>query len=178
MKLLESIKNRYSPRAFSSKPVEKEKIEAMFEAARWAPSSYNKQPWSFIYATRDNEETWDKLFDSLVEFNQIWVKNAPLLIMTAVRNDYKHAYHDLGLAVGNMMNQVTGMGLYMHQMGGFDPEKAAENINLPEGLEAHTMIAVGYKGSLDVLPQDFQEMEKQERVRKPLEEMVFTEAFK
>jgi len=177
MKLLKTITERYSPRAFDSNAVEKEKIEAMFEAARWAPSSRNNQPWRFFYATKDNQETWDKLFDSLVEFNQIWVQNAPLLIMTAVENNYHHAHHDLGLAVGNMMNQVSEMGLHMHQMGGFDPVKAGENMNLPDGFEAVTMIAVGYKGDISILPENFQEMEKQARERKPLEEMVFTKAL-
>jgi nitroreductase len=174
MELLKTIESRYSPRAFDPKPVEKEKIEAMFEAARWAPSSRNNQPWRFFYATKENQETWDKLFDALVDFNQKWVKNAPLLIMTAIKNDYKHAQHDLGLAVGNMMNQVTGMGLYMHQMAGLDSDKAAKNMNLPDGFEAMTMIAVGYKGDISILPENFQEMEKQPRERKPLDDIVFT----
>jgi len=184
MELLNSIKERYSPRAFDSREIEQEKIDALFEAARWAPSSYNGQPWRFIYATKENSELWNKLFDALVEFNQTWVKNAPMIIMAVARKTYEHnqqAYahnwHDVGLAVGNMMNQATEMGLYMHQMGGFDFEKAAKNVNLPDELEPVSMIAVGYKGEISVLPEDFQKMENQPRTRKALDEIVFTNAF-
>ncbi len=184
MELLKSIKERYSPRAFDSRDVEPEKIEALYEAARWAPSSYNGQPWRFIYATKENSELWDKLFDALGEFNQIWVKNAPMLILTVARKTYEHnkqAYahnwHDVGLAVGNMMNQATEMGLFMHQMGGFDNEKVAKNINLPDEFETVSMIAVGYKGDISVLPEDFQKMENQPRTRKAIEDIVFTKAF-
>ncbi|MGM0649800.1 MAG: nitroreductase family protein [Bacteroidota bacterium] len=181
MKLLKSVSERYSPRAFSDKPVEKEKIGAMFEAARWAPSAFNGQPWRFIYADRENKETWDKLFDALIGFNQSWVKTAPLLILTVARKTfehngkpYRHNWHDVGLAVGNMMNQVTEMGLMMHQMSGFNAKKAAKNIHLPDEYEPVTMIAVGYKGDPAVLPPDLQEMENRERHRKNLSEIVFT----
>lgn len=184
MEILNSIKNRFSPRAFSNKKVENEKMMALFEAARWAPSSYNGQPWRFIYATQDNKELWDKLFDALGEFNQIWVKNAPVLVMVVARKtyehnqqEYKHNWHDVGLAVGNMANQATEMGLYMHQMGGFDYQKAAENINLPDELEPVSMIAIGYKGDITVLPEDFQKMENQPRTRKSLDEIVFDKSF-
>lgn len=90
MELLKSIKERYSPRAFDSREIEQEKISALFEAARWAPSSYNGQAWRFIYATKENQELWNKLFDALVEFNQTWVKNAPMLIMAVARKTYEH----------------------------------------------------------------------------------------
>lgn len=184
MELLKSIKERYSPRAFDSREIEQEKIDALFEAARWAPSSYNGQPWRFIYATKENSELWDKLFDALVEFNQTWVKNAPMIILAVARKTYEHNqqpyahnWHDVGLAVGNLMNQATEMGLYMHQMGGFDFEKAASNINLPDELEPVSMIAVGYKGDINVLPEDFQKMENQPRTRKALNDIVFTKPF-
>jgi nitroreductase len=185
MKLIESISQRYSPRAFSDKQVEKEKIEAMFEAARWAPSAFNGQPWRFIYATRENKKLWDALFDALVDFNKSWVQTAPLLILTAARKTfehngkpYKHNWHDVGLAVGNMMNQVTAMGLYMHQMSGFDPKKAAQNINLPDAYEPVTMIAIGYKGDPGLLPDDLQEMENRKRDRKNMNKITFNTIFR
>jgi nitroreductase len=184
METIKSIRERYSPRAFSDKKIDQEKIDAMFEAARWAPSSFNGQAWRFIYATKDTPDMWDKLFDALGAFNQKWVKSAYMLILTVARKTYehngkpyKHNWHDVGLSVGNMMNQVTAMGLYMHQMGGFSPEKAAENISLPIEYEPVTMIAVGYKGDISVLPEDLQEQEKQERTRKPLNDIVFTSSF-
>jgi nitroreductase len=184
MKLLNSIENRYSPRAFDTKHVEKETLNLLFEAARWAPSSYNGQPWRFIVANKENKQLWDKLFDALVEFNQIWVKNAPLLILTVARKTYEHNgekyahnWHDVGLAVGNMMNQATEMGLVMHQMGGFDYVKAAKNVNLPDEFEPVSMIAIGYEGDISILPEDFQKMENMPRTRKALSEIVFEKSF-
>lgn len=184
MELLNSIKNRWSPRAFKDTPISQEQIDAMFEAARWAPSSFNGQPWRFVYATKENKETWDKLFDALVEFNQNWAKNAYMLVLTTARKTYehngkpyKHAWHDVGLAVGNMMNQVTAMGLHMHQMGGFDFEKVRKNINLPDDLEPVSMIAIGYKADPEVLPIDYQDMEKAPQERKDTKDIVFSKSF-
>lgn len=177
------IKKRWSPRAFSSQNIERQKINSLFEAARWAASSRNLQPWRFIYATSDKKEMFQRLFDCLVEFNQNWVKTAPLLILTVAKTiingrQQTHALHDVGLAIGNLSLQATAMDLYVHQMGGFDVEKARKEFNLPDGYEPVTMIAAGYIGESNILPDDLQKMEMASRERMTQESFVFEGDFK
>ena len=175
----ELITSRWSPRAFDSKPVEDEKLEAILEAARWAPSAMNEQPWRFIYATNDNPEQYKKLLSCLVEANQVWAKDAPVLLLTVAKTHYSnfdkangHAWHDVGMATANMAIQATELDIYMHMMGGFSADIAREALNIPEGFEAVTMIALGYKGDPEQLPEPLKEREEAPRNRKPLQELV------
>ena len=174
------IMNRWSPVAFSGKMVEEEKLLTLFEAARWAPSSMNEQPWRFIYATKDNPEEYNRIYDTIVEGNQVWAKNAPVLMVFVAKSnfDYKnlpnsHAWFDTGLAVGNMLVQATELGIYQHQMAGFSPEKARELLQIPDGYEPIVAAALGYLGNSNDFPEALQARDKAPRKRKPLNEIVF-----
>lgn len=177
----ELIEKRESPVAFSTKSVEEEKLETLFNAARWAASSFNEQPWRFIYARRENEDDFGKLFDCLTEGNKKWAENVPVLILSIAkthfsRNDKpnRHAWHDVGQAVANMAIQATELELYMHQMAGFDQDKARKDLNIPDGYEPVAMIGVGYRTSAEELDDEsLKKRENKERTRKPLEEVVF-----
>jgi nitroreductase len=183
--IISSVINRHSPRAFANTPVSDSDLELLFEAARWAPSAFNEQPWRFIKGDKNrNPELYDLIFASLVEFNQQWANTAPVLItvaantMNAKGKANRHAWYDTGQAVGNMSAQATSMGLFMHQMGGFDPEKLSASLHLPEGWQAIAVIALGYVGDISSLPEAIQEAEiKKIRERKPLTDIVFERPF-
>ena len=176
------IAKRWSPRTFSDKEIEPEKITLMFEAARWAPSCYNEQPWTFIAGSKKScPEVWDQVLSCLVEFNQSWAKPAPLLIITVAHlkfakngNDNVIAKYDLGQSAMSLVLQAQSMGLFTHQMGGFDSEKARTLFNLPENYVAVSIIAVGYLGTLDQLGEDLRKLEESPRQRKEQTEFVFT----
>ncbi|MBA4386661.1 MAG: nitroreductase [Verrucomicrobia bacterium] len=174
----ELLRARWSPRAFTPKPVEPEIVLRLFEAARWAASANNEQPWRFIQATQEQPELYKRLFDCLVPANQEWVKTAPLLVMTVVRVVFdsgkpnRWAFHDLGLAVGNLTTQATSMGLYVHNMAGFSVDKARQTFALPPELEPVTMIAIGYLGDPAQLSPRNQERELAVQQRKPLSELL------
>jgi len=170
-KIHELITNRWSPVAFDQKPVEYEKIHLLFEAAKWAPSSRNSQPWRFIYANRDMSE-YKLLFDLLDEGNQVWAETAPLLVLTLAQtvSTYKNrtnrlAFYEAGMAVSNLLLQATHMGLFVHQMAGYDVEKAKEILVIPTRYEPMSMMAIGYKGDPSVLPEKTAAWEKRERTR-------------
>jgi nitroreductase len=175
------LARRWSPRAFSDRTVEPEKLRTLLEAARWAPSSYNEQPWSFIVATKENRDEYDRLLSCLVEGNIRWAQHAPVLMLSVAklyfdrnRKENRHALHDVGLAVGNLVTQATALGLSAHQMAGFHVEKARELFNIPEGHEPVAMIVIGYLGDAETLPEPLRERELAPRTRKPLEAFVFT----
>lgn len=179
--IIDELKNRWSPVIFSDRPVEKEKIFSMFEAARWAPSSFNEQPWAFIYATKENTEEYNKLLDCIFEGNAEWAKDAPLLLIAFAKTVHdrngkpnKHAWFDLGHAVSNLSAQATAMGLYLHQMGGFDSAKTNDFYNVPENYEPVVAIAIGYMGEYDSAPEGFQNRDKAPRKRNEITEFVFT----
>ncbi|MPQ46513.1 nitroreductase [Marinifilum sp. N1E240] len=179
-KIHELIEKRWSPRAFADKEIEKEKVEKLFLAASYAASCFNEQPWRFIYGTKSYPERYEQLLSCLGEFNQIWVKTAPMIILTlAAKNFAKngkanaHARHDLGLAIGNMSAQAASMNLYLHQMAGFSPDKARELFEVPDEFDIVTMIAVGYKGNAEILPESMREMETSVRDRKDLDSLLF-----
>ena len=179
-KIHELIDKRWSPRAFADKEIEKEKIEKLFLAASYAASCYNEQPWRFIYATKDYAERYDQLFSCLVEFNQMWVKTAPMILLTLAsrnfarnKNENRHAQHDVGLAMGNMSVQAMSMGLYVHQMAGFSVDKAREVFDIPEEFDIVTMVAIGYLGDPQQLPENIREMESSKRDRKGLDQLIF-----
>jgi nitroreductase len=155
---------RWSPRAMSGEAVSREELMRLFEAARWAPSSYNHQPWRFVYTFRDTP-TWDPLFGTLVEFNQSWCKNAGALVVICSRTltdsgkPIKTHSFDTGAAWQNLALQGTPMGLVVHAMQGFDYERAAEVIAAPEGIAVDAMFAVGKPGDSDDLPEGLRERE-------------------
>ncbi|HEU5236556.1 MAG TPA: nitroreductase family protein [Pyrinomonadaceae bacterium] len=176
----ELLRRRWSPRAFSDQPLEHEKLLSLFEAARWAPSSFNEQPWSFIVASKQNKEEHALLLSCLMEKNQHWAQRAPILMASVAKLDFertgktnRHAAHDVGLAMGNILVQATALGLVVHQMAGFYPEKVRQAYSVPEGFEPLTTIAIGYPAEVDVLPETFRAQELGPRTRKPLNSFVF-----
>lgn len=180
----ELLANRRSPRAFSEQTIESEKLVSLFEAARWSPSSANEQPWRFIIATKDDAGVFPLLVDSLTEGNRRWASRAPLLVLglaqtTYTRNGhpYQHAWYDLGQSVAHLSLQATALGLVVHQMGGFDSDKARTMLSIPEGFEPVIMFAVGYPGQPTTLPEDLQKREQAPRSRKKLHSFVFTEEW-
>lgn len=175
------IRHRWSPRAFDSQAVEPEKLRSIFEAARWAASSYNAQPWFFIVATKDHPENYKRILDCFVEFNQGWAKSAPVVALSVARMKFEHngapnnhAFHDVGQAAATLALQATAHGLQVHQMAGILPEKAREIFGIPEGYEAVAGFAIGYPGDPATLPDKLGEQERAPRSRKPLDSFVFT----
>ena len=177
------IKDRWSPVAFSDQAVDQQVLESLFEAARWAPSSFNAQPWKFLYGHK-RDSIYPVLMDLLSEANQKWAKTAPILVLTMAEkvapgrtSPNRFAFHDTGMAVGNLLAQATASGLFAHLMGGYDNEKAKQILNLPENYEPAAMIAIGYKGDPSNLEADVAAREKRERTRNPHSEFVFNEKF-
>lgn len=177
----ELIAKRWSARAFSTRPVEKSKLLSVLEAARWAPSSRNEQPWRYIVFTNDNPEMLQKAQSVLKEIND-YAKRAPILICAITKKTYSENgspnrlhFHDLGAANENMFLEAFNQSLIMHEMGGFDVEKAREIFNVPEDYEVGIMIAIGYQDTYHVLPDRLREKAFAPRVRKPLSEIVFIE---
>jgi nitroreductase len=175
------IRNRWSPRAFESRPVEPEKLCALFEAARWAASSFNAQPWFFIVAAKDDPANFKKVLDCFVEFNQGWAKNAPVVMLSVAAMNFahnhepnRHAFHDVGQAAANLALQATALGLELHQMAGILPDKAREIFAIPDGYEAVAGIALGYPGDPASLPEPLRKREEEARTRKSLDSFVFT----
>jgi nitroreductase len=174
------IAHRWSPRAFDSKPLEPEKLRTLFEAARWAPSSYNAQPWYFIVGTKDRPENYNRVLESLIEFNQGWAKQAPVLALSVAKLKFddgkpnRHAFHDVGQAAANLSLEAEALGLSVHQMAGIEPEKARKLFNIPADYEAVAGIALGYAGDPASLSEELRKRELAPRQRKPLDSFVFT----
>jgi nitroreductase len=176
----ELLAARWSPYAFDARPVTLEDLRSLFEAARWAPSSYNEQPWSFFVATKEDPEEFQRLLSCLVEANQAWAQAAPVLALGVVslrfsRNNKENraAIHDLGLAAANLVIEATARRLYVHQMIGILPEKAREVYRIPIHCEAWTAIAIGYRADPADLPDALKERDLSPRQRKPLSQFVF-----
>ncbi|MGE3859495.1 MAG: nitroreductase family protein [Nitrososphaeraceae archaeon] len=175
------IAQRWSARAFSTKSVEKSKLLSILEAARWAPSSRNEQPWRYIVFTNDNTEKLDIARSVLLEINN-YAKLAPILICAITKKYYsdngiynKLHFHDLGAANENMFLESFNQGLIMHEMGGFDREKARKVFSIPDDFEIGIMIAIGYQDSHDILPERYREKAFSPRERKSLSEIAFFE---
>lgn len=175
------IRRRWSPRAFSDKPVEPEVLRSLFEAARWAPSSNNEQPWVYIVGTKDDPESFAKMVSVLVEFNAGWAKHAPVLILAVSRLAFhnngtpnRNAYYDTGAASALLTVEATTRGLFVHQMAGFDPEKSRQVFGIPPGYEAIAAMALGYPGDPQSLSEKLRDREVAPRTRKPLSEFVMT----
>lgn len=159
------ILNRWSPRAMSGESIEDQELMSLFEAARWAPSSYNNQPWKFLYAKKGNKH-WDKFFNLLLDANQSWAKNAAVLILIISNKNFEYNgkpsrthNFDAGAAWENMALQGSSIGLVVHGMEGFRYQKAREELNISEDYDIEAMIAVGRKGAKNSLPIDLQERE-------------------
>src|SRR5262245_8988043 len=177
----ELLSRRWSPRAFAERSVEAEKLQSLFEAARWAPSSSNEQPWRFLVATKDQPDDHARLLDCLVEGNRKWAHRAPVLMLSVASLNFeddgkpnRHAVHDTGLALENLLLQATALGLAAHPMAGFDVEKARSTCGIPSGFEPVAMIAVGYPGDPSLLPDRPRQREFKPRERKPASEFVFS----
>jgi len=177
----ELIAKRWSPYGFSGRPVSDADLRSIFEAARWAPSSYNEQPWSFIVATRDDKREFERMLSCLVPPNREWAQAAPVLALSVARLSFARngkpnrvAVHDMGLAAADLTLEAAARGLSVHQMAGILPDVARETYAIPEGHEPVTGIAVGYAADPQSLPEAFQERDLAPRTRKPLADFVYS----
>lgn len=150
----ELITSRWSPYLYADRPVSDADLRAVFEAARWAASAYNEQPWRYLVATRDNPTEYEKLLSCLVEPNQVWAGRAPVLALGMASLNYAHngqpngtALHDLGLASASLTFEASARGLLVHQMGGILPDRARQLYQVPEGFQVLTALALGYPGA-------------------------------
>ena len=175
----ELMRRRWSPRAFSAELLTPAEIESLFQAARWAPSASNGQPWRFVYATKDQEPDFQKLAGLLVEANAVWAKEAPFMVVVFSRSVHEksgeaHAGHlyDTGLAMSQFSLQATALGLQVHQMAGFAAEKANATLGVPPEYTPIAMAVVGHATDPSHLPEKLQEREKTKSGRKPLAELV------
>lgn len=174
------LAQRWSPYAFDGRSVTPDDARALFEAARWAASSYNEQPWRFIVALRDDGEGFNQVLSCLVEANRQWAQHAGLLALTAIRTTFARnnkpnrvALHDLGLAAANLTLEATARGLHVHQMAGIEPDRAREVFSVPDGFEIATAIAVGYRTPAEQLQGELRDRETAPRTRRSLPEFVF-----
>lgn len=183
-RLLEAVRRRWSPRAFAPRPVPRDDLRTLLEAARWAPSSFNEQPWRFLVAEKDDPDGFARALSCLREKNRAWAESAPVLLLTLAKRSFsntgganRHAWHDVGLAMGQLSVQATALGLYLHQMAGILPERVREAYAVPEDFDPVTGVAVGYLGDPETLPEDLRAKERRERRRRPLEELAFAGRF-
>ena len=174
------ILRRWSPRAFADKDVSPAELTTLFEAARWAASSSNEQPWRFLVGRR-GDETYQKIFNSLVEFNQMWAKSAPVLVLSVAKKTFtgktdanRFNLHDTGAATALLALQATANGLHAHSMAGFDAEQARASFAIPSDYDLGSVTAVGYLGDPSTLPERMQKPELAPRERKPLDQFVFS----
>ena len=177
----EIVRERWSPRAFSDKAVTPEVLRSLFEAARWAPSSSNEQPWAYIVATKDDAENFEKSLGALVEFNANWARKAAVLVIAVAELAFaknnapnRNAQYDVGAASLQLSIEATARGLVVHQMAGFDPETAKEAYDIPQGWEPIAAMAIGYPGDPASLPEPLQSREKAPRSRKRIREFVMS----
>jgi nitroreductase len=179
--IFDLLARRWSTRAFSDRTVDRATLAGLFEAARWAPSSGNGQPWSFLVATNDDPAEHERMASVLVPGNA-WARKAPVLALSVATLDRadkpnRHAYHDLGLATENLVIQAVSVGLAVHMMAGFNADMAREVFGIPARHDPVTMIAIGYPGHPDSLPEDLRKKDVAPRQRKPIGEFVFRGRF-
>jgi len=182
-KINDLLIRRWSPRAFSTQPVETEKLKRIFEAARWSPSASNEQPWYFIVGIRP-DHTWNQIFETLVDFNQKWCHTVPVLGLAIGRKNLvkkkgnnQWFRYDVGQSLAHLTFQAMTDNLWVHQMGGFDQDLAAQKFFLPENFEAITTFAIGYQGDYQELHPNLRKIEPDPRERKPFEDFIFAEKF-
>ena len=178
--ILDQLRDRWSPRAFSGRPVPAESLRSLLEAARWAPSCFNAQPWRFIIATRESDGEFQAALSCLVEGNQKWAEHAPVLLFAIARMNFdngkenRHALYDTGQAMALLSVQATALGLFVHQMAGIVHEQIQQTYGLPEGYQAASGAAIGYYGETDSLAENLREMELAPRTRMALSETVYS----
>jgi nitroreductase len=175
------VRNRWSPRAFSDQPVPHAVLRSLFEAARWAPSSFNEQPWAFLVATKDDKENYERVLSTLNEANQVWAKGAPVLGLAISKLAFagsgsanRNAFYDTGAAMAGLTIEATARGIFVHQMAGFDPQKAIELFQIPDGWEPIAAFVIGFPGDPQSLPEKLREREVGARSRKPLPDFVMS----
>ncbi|MCW3058226.1 MAG: nitroreductase [Capsulimonas sp.] len=181
----EQFRRRRSTRAFSDQPIDTPTLHKLFEAARWAPSSSNEQPWRFIIASKENPEEFERLLDTLAAGNKAWAKDAPLLVLAVAKRhkgeeggpENRHAAYDLGQSVATLTLQALHEGIYARQLGGFDADKAREALDVPAGYDPISVLVLGYPGDPNSLPEFAKEKEQAPRMRKALSEIVFQGRF-
>ena len=178
--ILEIIQERWSPYSFSSTPVEEFKLKSMFEAAGYAPSCNNEQPWMFVYSTQENKDVFDDYLGFMVDSNKVWAKHAYALIISMARTKFsysgkpnRHAFHDTGMAVANLLFQALAMDVYVHQMAGYSVEKVKEYFKLNDDIEPVAMMAVGYIGDGVALSPELLKRDEKRRPRKSVNEFAF-----
>ena len=179
--VLDVFLDRWSPRSFADRDVSPALLRKVFEAARWAASSYNEQPWRFILGRR-GDNTWQKIFDTFSDFNKKWTRTAPVLMINAAKPRFDHngspnrvALYDLGAATQCLCLEATALGLATHQMAGFDTEAARKAFGIPEDYTIGAAIALGYQGEPDALDEQMLQSEVAPRTRLPLDQFVLSE---
>ena len=183
--VLPVLTQRRSPRAYTAQPVAADLLNQVFTAASSAASCFGEQPWRYLVGNRaSSAEAYDKILDSMGEFNQVWAKNAPVLVVSIAKLAFSHdanpnawARHDVGQATATLAIQATELGLQVHQMAGFSADKIRASFNIPAEYEPVAVFTLGYPGDLENLPAPLQEKETAPRVRKPLAEFVFEGAW-
>lgn len=185
---IESLfQHRWSPYRFDARDVEDAKLLSCLEAARWAPSSFNEQPWRWILAARGDHEAFDQMLGCLIEANRVWARDAGVLILSVIRTHFQNngkpnrvAMHDLGLAAAHLTLQATALGLQVHQMAGVNLSRIRAVYDIPEGFEPQTALALGYPASDDPATDTERELEQRQsgpRTRRPLSDQVDAGAF-
>jgi nitroreductase len=182
--ILEVLSKRWSPYCFSDRPVPQEDLRSIFEAARWAASSYNEQPWRYIIASKEKTQEFERVLSCLVEGNQIWAKNAPVLALGCASLNFAlngkpnaAAIHDLGLAAGNICAEATARGLFVHQMIGILPDKARQTFTIPNDVQPLTALAIGYAADPKTMPEKLRDRDQAPRQRKSLAEFAFGDTW-
>jgi len=181
--VMDVIANRWSPYVFADRPVARDDLMSLFEAARWAASSYNEQPWRYIVGTRENPDSHARVLGCFVESNQAWAKHAPVLALGVISLQFERngkpnaaAQHDLGLASASLTLEATTRGLSVHQMIGILPDHAKEIFDVPDGYQVLTGLAIGYAGDPQALER-FGARDQAARSRRPVAKFVFTDGW-
>ncbi len=182
--ILEVLSQRWSPYFYNPQPIERTRLIQCLEAARWAASSYNEQPWSFIVALREDEADFEQMLSCLVEANQAWARRASVLMITVIQKHFSKngkpnrvAEHDLGLSMGNFCAQATALDLHVHQMAGVNLARARQVYQIPDTHEPFTAAAIGYAAQAAGSQDELAQRDQSPRTRKPLPEIVFADQF-
>ncbi len=181
--ILDAIRQRWSPRAFADQPVPAAALQQAFEAAAWAPSAMNEQPWRYIYAHHADQPAFGKMVDCLLPGNQPWARHAPVLLLALAKTHYDNgqangaALHDVGMANSHLILEATALGLYGHFMGGFDAGKTRAAFGLPDSLQPVVFIALGYLGRAEQLEEPFLGREQAARQRRAPADFAFPQAL-
>lgn len=174
------LAERYSPYGYDPRPLPAADLRSLFEAARWAPSAFNEQPWRYLVAVRQDEAEFARLLGCLTDTNQQWARHASALAVGVASRTYARngkpngtALHDLGLAAASLTVEATVRGLAVHQMGGILPDRVRELYRVPEGFQPLTALAIGYAADPATLPEALRQRDTAPRTRRPQAEFVF-----